>query len=137
MNTSGIANPSNIQVTVFDQIQNSTYPTLPNTHPTKSKTVSKAQQRSRNEPKHPAPMPTATAGIYEYTVWSRMNVVLGALVLGIFSVILSLLTRKYKRKGDVKISKILSTMTLAWNIFVNVVGLIGGIFLITYYNDPI
>lgn len=132
MNTSDIANPSHIQVSVLDQVENNNYPSLSNTNPTKTKHVSQVQQTSRNV----EPMPTATANIHEYTTWSRFNLFVGVLVLGIPSIILSLLTRKYKRKGDVKVSKMFSRVTLAWNIFINFIALIGGIFLITFFNDP-
>jgi len=83
----------------------------------------------------PNDIPPETAGIFDYMIWSKVNLVIGAIVVGIPGLILSIITRRYKRKGDVKISKIMSKITLAINSFVNFIYMCGLVALITYLQN--
>ncbi len=79
-------------------------------------------------------MPAETVDIFDYMIWSRISVVSGAVILGIPAIILSIITRKYKRKGDAVMAKRLSRVTLGINVFATFVFMCGLVALITYYN---
>ncbi len=84
----------------------------------------------------PNDIPPETAGIFDYMIWSKVNLVIGAIVVGIPGLILSIITRRYKRKGGVKVAKVLSTITLTLNIFVSFIAMVGLVYLITHFNNP-
>lgn len=142
MATYGITDRFPIQMTVSGYVESTNvfpFPSapLPNTNPKESKPVPIAQQTSKNQSNDAETIPYEMGGIFDYMIWSLINLVIGAFVFGILSIILSLLTRKYKRLGDVRAARVFSRITLAWNIFVSFLALVGGVFLITYYNNPL
>lgn len=115
-----ILNSSSVQVLTGNQIGNTNVPPV--------------QQKVESSK---VTTPAASTGINEYMVWSIINLFVGAIILGIPAVILSRLTRKFKREDNMKLSKILSITTLVYNIFVSFIALVGLVFLITYYTGPL
>jgi len=99
-----------------------------------SKPVIQPQQVHQDTSANSDEIPPETVDIFDYTIWSRVNFVLGAIVLGIPCIILSIVTRRYKRKGNVRLAKIWSSITLGMDIFISFLLMCGLVGLITYYN---
>lgn len=105
-------------------------------------TVKPPQPRPLIQPNLPRPQmpidpngyPPETADIFDYKTWAIVNLVLGAIILGIPGMFFAVLTKKYKLKGDAKIAHILSRCTLGTNIFISFLFMCGMVGLITYYN---
>ena len=119
MSNNQILNPSSIHVVANNPVETNNHP-ISNVKSESSRTTMSAE----------------SVDISEYMVWSTVNLFVGAIILGIPSIILSKLTRRFKRQDNLKVSKILSTITLAYNIFVSIAALIGLVFLVTYYTSP-
>jgi hypothetical protein len=77
-------------------------------------------------------MPPETAHILDYTIWSRINVLLGAIVLGIIPLLLSI--HRLKRANNVAQAKKWSSVNLGLNIFVSLVFAGAMLFLLTTYT---
>jgi hypothetical protein len=117
------------------------YPTPPPppptpVYPTSEEPVIKTQQSPQDTPTNSKDIPPETADIFDYMIWSGINLVVGGILLGIPAFILSIITRRYKRKGGVKVAKVLSTITLTLNIFVSFIAMVGLVYLITHFNNP-
>ena len=110
----------------------STVPTTSIYRSTPSEMVIKTQ----DPPIDPRDMPSETAGIFDYMIWSVINVIVGGIVLGVPSLILSVFTRRYKRQGNAKVAKTLSVITLTLNIIVSFIAMVGLVYLITHFNNP-
>jgi hypothetical protein len=112
------------------------YPTPAHVDPPLSEPVTKTQQSPQDPPTDSREIPPETADVFDYMIWSGINVIVGGIILGIPAFILSILTRRYKRKANVKVAKILSTITLTLNIVVSFIAMVGLVYLITHFNNP-
>jgi hypothetical protein len=99
-----------------------------------SKPVIQTQQTHQDTSTDSDEIPPETVDIFDYTIWSRINFVLGAIVLGIPCIILSIVTRRYKRKGNVRLAKIWSSITLGMDIFISFILMCAMVGVITYFN---
>ena len=77
--------------------------------------------------------------IRDHMCWSLLNICLAGIVLGVISVIMSLMVKRRKQNGDLPGAKSLSYWTAVWNTFATLLGISVNaavtIFLINYYGD--
>ena len=115
---------------------NNTHPTATVVNPSLSKLVMKTPQLPQDLLVNSQETPPETAGIFDYLIWSAISLIIGGIILGIPPFLLSMLTRKYKRKANVKVAKTLSTIALILNVFVSFLAMLGLVYLITHFNNP-
>jgi hypothetical protein len=114
----------------------SIYPSPIRADPPSSESVAKIQEMPHHLSTDSREMPSETASIFDYMIWSAINVAVGGIVLGIPPLILSIFTRRFKRKGNAKIAKKLSVITLTLNIIVSFIAMVGLVYIITHFNNP-
>ena len=78
-------------------------------------------------------IPPQTAHIRDYMVWSKINLLLGGIFLGIIAIVLSSQTRRRKQDGDVEGARTLSNLTLTCNILITIVFFATTAFVIIYF----
>jgi hypothetical protein len=111
----------------------------PTPHPTRlysptPKSTTGTQQPHQNTLFDSDTFPPETTDIFDYLIWSQINLLFGAIILGIPAVLLSMQTRKFKREVNVRGAKLLSKFSLIFNIFINVVFMGAMVFLLGYYS---
>lgn len=75
---------------------------------------------------YPYPNPSAQphSKIRDYLPWSIVNVFLGGIILGLIAIFLSFNVKKRSRRGDYMGAEKLSVITLLWNIFASIAGVV-------------
>lgn len=82
-------------------------------------------------------LPSQTAHINDYMIWSIINVFLGGIFLGLIVLLLSSQTRKRKIEGDVAGATSMSKITLACNIIITLLFCALTAFIIIYYTTTL
>jgi hypothetical protein len=100
------------------------------------KSITQTQQPHQNISTNSDDTPPETADIFDYRIWSIVNLVFGAIIIGIPGFILSTITRRYKQKGNFARAKRFSSITVGVNIFVSFLYMCGLVGLLTYINNP-
>ena len=74
-------------------------------------------------------------GVVNYIVWSQINIFFGVIIFGIIAILMSKYTTKLAKDGKLRKAKILSKITLGFNIFVTILftGLL--VFLLAYFTE--
>ena len=103
-------------------------------HSTSPVPVTETQTPEEDIPINADGFPRETVGIFDYLVWSQINLVLGGIVLGIPGFLIALQTRKYKRDNNIENAKVFSRIGLVFNIIVSFLFTCGMIFLLNYYS---
>ncbi|CAF0937270.1 unnamed protein product [Adineta ricciae] len=74
-------------------------------------------------------------GVVNYMVWSQINVFFGVIILGIVAILMSKYTTKLAKDGKLKKAKILSKITLGFNIFITILFTGALVFLLAYFTE--
>ncbi len=100
------------------------------------KPITQTQPSHQNTSTNSDDIPPETADVFDYRIWAIVNLVFGAIIIGIPGFILSTITRRYKREGNLARAKRCSSITVGINIFVSFLYMCGLVGLLTYLHDP-
>ncbi|UJR35586.1 hypothetical protein I4U23_028338 [Adineta vaga] len=96
------------------------------------------EKKSASEDKSTVFSTTSEIGegtITDYMIWSQINILFGAIILGIFAILLSIYTKQLAERDYLRKAKIMSRITLGVNIFITIVFIGAVVFLVAYFTE--